>query len=70
MGLGATPHLLFYADDGLVASTDPVCLWGLFSPLTRLSDRVGFRKHFGQRVGMLYHPCCAVRTQPEAACER
>ena len=35
-------HCLFYAEDGLVASTNPVWLQGTFDTLMRLFDRVGF----------------------------
>ena len=39
-GRGNTkPH--FYADDGLVASTDPEWLQGMFYNLTGIFDRVG-----------------------------
>ena len=35
---------LFYADDIMVASSDPEWLWGSFSTLVRLFDWVGLRK--------------------------
>ena len=43
----------FYADDGLLASTDPECLQGAFETLTGLLDRVGLRKNVGKAVGMV-----------------
>ena len=50
---------LFYADDGMVASSDPGWLQGAFNTLVGLFDRVGLRTHFGKTVGMVCHPCQA-----------
>ena len=48
---------LFYADDGMVASSDTVWLQGAFNVLIGLFDRVGLRTNFGKTVGMVCHPC-------------
>ena len=42
-----------YAQDGLVASTDPEWLQGAFNALTRLFDRVGLRKNVIMTVRMI-----------------
>ena len=57
-------------DYGLVASTDPEWLQGVFYNLTGLLDRVGLQTNVGNTVGMV---CCyfqAAGTQSEAADER
>ena len=53
---GATPCHLFYADDGLVVSTDPDWLQEEFDTLTGLFDRVVMRKNVGNTVGMVFCP--------------
>ena len=58
-----------YADDGLVASSDPVWLQGNFYTMTGLSDRDGFWTNVGKTYSMLFHPCCAVATQQEVSYE-
>ena len=50
---------LFYADDGMVASSDPGWLQGAFNTLIGLFDRVGLHTNFGKTVGMVFHPCQA-----------
>ena len=57
---------LFYADDGMVASSDPAWLQGAFTALVGLFDRVGLRTNVGNTVSMVCHPCQATagnRTQ-------
>ena len=54
---------VFYADNGLIASTHTECLQGDFDTLTGLFDRVGLRKNVVKIVGMICHPCRAVGTQ-------
>ena len=44
---------LFYADDGMVASSEPAWLQGAFNALVGLFDRVGLRKIFGKTVSMV-----------------
>ena len=48
---------LFYADDGIVASSDPRWLYGAFNNLVRLFGRVGLRKNVRKTVGMVCNPC-------------
>ena len=47
---------LLYADDGMVASSDPACLQGAFNALVGLFDRVGLQTNVGKTVGMVCHP--------------
>ena len=49
-----------YADDGLVALTDPVWLQRMFYSMTRFFDRVGLCTNVLKTFSMLFHPCCAV----------
>ena len=63
-------NALFYADDIMVASSDPGWLLGGFSTLVRLFDWVGLRKNFGKTVRMVCRPCKAAVTQSEAAYKR
>ena len=56
---------LFYADDGMVASSGPCWLQGSFNTLVVLFDRVGLRTNFGKTVGMVCRPCQASRNQLE-----
>ena len=58
---------LFYADDGMVASSDPRWLQGAFNTLVGLFDRVVLRKNFGKTVGIVFCPCQAAGNQLEAA---
>ena len=50
---------LFYADNGMVASSDPRCLQGAFNTLIGLFDRVGLQGNVGKTAGMVSHPCQA-----------
>ena len=50
---------LFYADDGMVASSDLAWLQGAFNALVGLFDRVGLRKNVRNTVSMVCHPCQA-----------
>ena len=43
---------LFYADDGIVASSDPCCLQWAFNALVGLFERVGLRNNVGKTVSM------------------
>ena len=58
---------LFYADDGMVASSDPCWLQSEFNTLVGLFDRVGLRTNIGKTVGMVCRPCQAAGNQLEAA---
>ena len=50
---------LFYANAGMVASSDPGWLQGSFKTLVGLFDRVGLHTNVGKKVGMVCHPCPA-----------
>ena len=54
---GRNQNDLFYADDGMVASSDPQWLQGDFSTLVGLFDRVGLRTKVRKTVGMVCRPC-------------
>ena len=60
-------NALFYADDGMVASSDPHWIQGGFSTLVGLFGRVGLRTTFGKKVGMVFPPCQVAGTQLEAS---
>ena len=60
----------FYADDGLVALTDPVCLQGTFNTPDGLLDIVGLQKNVGNMVGMICHLFWSVGTHLDAAYKR
>ena len=64
---GRHHNALFYADDGIVASSDPQLLQGVFSTLVSLFDRVGLRTNVGKTVGMVCRPYQAAGTQSEEA---
>ena len=46
----------FYADDVMVASSDPHWLHGAFNTLVGLFVRVGLRTNVGKTVGMVCRP--------------
>ena len=57
---------LFYADDGMIASSDPAWLQGVFTALLGLFDTVGLQNNVGKTVSIVCHPCQATagnRTQ-------
>ena len=58
---------LLYADDGMVASSDPQWLQGSFNTLVGLFDRVGLQTNIGNTVGMFCHPCQAAGNLSKAA---
>ena len=58
---------LFYADNGMVDSSDPQWLQGAFNTLVGLFDRVGLRKKAGKTVGKVCHPFQAAGNILEAA---
>ena len=58
---------LFYADNGMVASSDPHWLQGAFNTLVGLFDKVGLRTNFGKTFGMVFHPCQAAGKLLESA---
>ena len=64
---GQHQSTIFYADDGMVASSEPVWMQKAFSTLLGLLDWVGLRKNVRKTVRMVCHLCQAVVTQSEAA---
>ena len=58
---------LFYADYGMVASSDPQWLQGAFNTLVGLFDRVGLRKNVRKTVGIVCNPCQAAGNLYKAA---
>ena len=50
---------IFYADDGMVVSSDPAWLQGAFTALVAIFDRVGLVTNVGKTVSMVYHLCQA-----------
>ena len=50
---GRHKNALFYADDGMLASSDPRWLQGAFSTLVGMYDPEDLRKNFGKTVGMV-----------------
>ena len=58
---------LFYADDGMVALSDPCWLQGEFNTLVGLFDRVDLRTNVRKTVGMICCHCQAAGNQLEAA---
>ena len=50
---------LFYADDGMIASTDPRWLQWAFTILVGLFDRVGLKTNQRKTVSMACRPCSA-----------
>ena len=47
---------LFYAYNGMVASSDPCCLQGAFNTLVGLFDRVGLQTNTRKTVSMVCRP--------------
>ena len=64
---GRHQDALFYADDGMVASSEPRWLQWDFDTLVSLFERVGLRTNVGKKVRMVYRPCQAAGTQSAAS---
>ena len=64
---GRHQDALFYADAGMVASSDPHWLQWAFDALVSLFEGVGLRKNVGKTVSMVCRPCQATGTKLEAA---
>ena len=47
---------VFYANDGMVVSSDPAWLQGTFNALVAIFDRVGLLTNVGKAVSMVCHP--------------
>ena len=58
---------LFYADSGMVASSDPRWLQGAFNTLVGLFYKVVLQTNVVKTVGMVCHPWKAVGNLSEAA---
>ena len=58
---------LFYADDGMVASSDPCWLQWACNYLVSLFERVGLRKNVGKTFSMVCRLCQAAGNKSEAA---
>ena len=56
---GQHQSAVFYANDGMVVSSDPAWLQGAFNALVAIFDRVGLLTNFGKTVSMVCHPCQA-----------
>ena len=50
---------IFYANDGMVVSSDPAWLQGAFTSLVAIFDRVGLMTNSGKTVSIVCHPCQA-----------
>ena len=61
---------LFYADDGMVALSDPRWIQWAFNALVSLFERVGLRTNVGKTVSMVCRPCQAAGNQSEAPYRR
>ena len=61
---------LFYADNGMVASSDPHWLPWSFNALVGLFKRVGLQTNLGKTVSMVFRLCQAASNQSEAAYRR
>ena len=64
---GRHQNSLFYADDSMVALSDPRWIKGAFSTLVELFDRVSLKTNVWKTVGMVCRPCQDAGTQSEAA---
>ena len=58
---------LFYADNGIVALSNPRWLQWEFNALVSLFERGGLRTNVGNTVSMVCRPCQAAGNQLEAA---
>ena len=59
--------VLFYADDSMVASSDPRWLQWAFDTLVSLFERVGLQTNVRKTVTMVCRPCQAAGTKLVAA---
>ena len=61
---------IFYADDGVVASTDPGWIQSAFDLLTGLFDQAGLRTNVRKTVGMVCRTFRAARVRADKAYTR
>ena len=64
---GRDQNAIFYAEDGMVASSDPQWTQGDFITLVGLFDRVGLRTNFRKTVSMVCCLCQAAGNQLDVA---
>ena len=64
---GRHHNALFYADYGMVASSDPRWIQGAFNTLFGMFNRASLRTNAVKTSGMVCRPCQAEDTQSEAA---
>ena len=50
---GRHQSAVFYADDGMIVSSDPTWLQGAFNALVAIFDRVGLLTNVGKTVSMV-----------------
>ena len=67
---GRHQSALLYADDGMVALSNPRWLQWAFDTLVGSFKRVGLRTNVGNTVSMVCRPCQAAGTQSVAAYRR
>ena len=60
----------FYADDGMVASTDPGWIHIVFDKLTVLNEQVVLRTIVRETVRMVFQPCRVSRVRSYEAYTR
>ena len=58
---------ILYADDGMIASTNPGCTQTAFDMLMGTFDWVGLKTNVRKTVGMVCHPCQAAGVWSEEA---
>ena len=58
---------MVYADNDMVALSEPCWLQGAFNTLIGIFDRVGLQTYVGKTVVMVFHPCQATGNLSEAA---
>ena len=56
---GRHQSVVFYADNGMVVSSDPTWLQGAFNALVAIFDRVVLLTNVGKTVSIVCHPCRA-----------
>ena len=64
---GRNQAALFYADDGIVASSDPRWLQGVFNTMVGLFDSLDLHTNVGKTVSIVCHPFQAAGNLSEAA---
>ena len=56
---GRHQSAVFYADDGMVVSSEPAWIQGAINSLVAIFYRVGLLTNVGKTVSMVCHPCRA-----------